>query len=677
MVWCVLAVAMTVVLAACDWTVFGYDGAHTRNNQFDTSTSATNVRQLVTAWRGSTGGAVSSSPAVANGVVYVGSHDGKLYAFDAKSRQGCTLYVCAPLWTATTGGAVSSSPAVANGVVYVGSDDGRLYAFDANGVTGCSGTPKTCSPLWTAATQGPVASSPLVANGAVYVGSDDGHLDAFDATGVNGCSGMPITCSPLWTAPTGGPVRSSPALASGSVYVGSDDGKLYAFDANGVRGCTGAPRTCTPEWTATTYGAIESSPTVAGGAVYVGSGDGSLYAFDAAGVKGCAGTPLTCAPTWTARTGGAIESSPAVANGVVFVGSDDGHLDAFDPTVPGACSAAPVTCSPTWTADTGGPVRSSPALAGGLVYVGSDAGRLSGFPADGSSGCTTAPRVRVPARTIEVGGAVESSPAISAGVMYVGSDSGVLTSARPVITPLDPALTAELLTPDGNDTTGLAVSADATTASAPASNLSGNTRIAFQRGADPVAENEQSCATWSSESSNINQEGAALRISEAADGARRAITVTKNVYFHAGWIFNVHVWDTATTGVGTQIGSFDLSSVFRPGGQTLTLPWKLCAWVVGPTVSFIAWPATEQPPAWNDATHGGSVTLPDGWDSVGAAGWYIGHLQPGDTTAFTALTSGAIPDAPPPGSASVATGTSRGPSATTPPRRPTAIHQLP
>ena len=37
--------------------------------------------------------------------------------------------MCAPLWTATTGGAVTSSPAVANGVVYVGSGDTKLHAF--------------------------------------------------------------------------------------------------------------------------------------------------------------------------------------------------------------------------------------------------------------------------------------------------------------------------------------------------------------------------------------------------------------------------------------------------------------------------------------------------------------------------------------------------------------------
>ncbi len=34
-----------------------------------------------------------------------------------------------PLFTAPTGGEVFSSPAVANGVVYVGSNDNKLYAF--------------------------------------------------------------------------------------------------------------------------------------------------------------------------------------------------------------------------------------------------------------------------------------------------------------------------------------------------------------------------------------------------------------------------------------------------------------------------------------------------------------------------------------------------------------------
>ena len=672
-----LAAVMAVVLAACDWSVFGYNGAHTRNNSTDTATSATNVRELVTAWRGATGAAISSSPAVAKGVVYVGSDDGNLYAFDATSTSGCYLYDCTPLWTALTGGPVSSSPSVVDGVVYVGSDDGNLYAFDANGGTGCTGTPVTCTPLWTARTGGPVRSSPLVANNIVYVGSDDGHLDAFDATGVQGCGGAPRTCAPLWTAATGGAVRSSPAIASNVVYVGSDDGLLYAFDATAGQGCSGTPIVCRPKWTAATGGPIESSPATSGGVVYVGSGDGSLYAFDANGAHGCAGTPLTCMAEWTALTGGPIKSSPAVANGEVYIGSDDGHLSAYDPSNPEACNGVPVACAPVWTAVTGGPVRSSPSVAGGLVYIGTADGHLSGYPTSGGADCTTPPRVCNPARTIPIGGAVASSPAIRGGIVYVGSDAGALVSARPVVTPLDPTLADDLLTPDRNDTFGLAVTGATTTASAPTSNLSGNTRIAFLRLADPVAENEQSCATWSGDSSTINQEGAALRVAETSGGPRRAITVTKNVYFHAGWIFNVHVWDTGTPSVGTQIGSFDLSSVFRPDGQQISLPWNICARAVGTIVSFIVWPASEAAPAWNDASHGGSVTLPAGWDYAGTAGWYIGHLQPGDSSVFTALTSGLVPDVPPATPLGVATGTSRKPSVTTSPRAPTAVHQLP
>jgi hypothetical protein len=74
---------------------------------------------------------------------------------------------------------VFSSPAVVNGVVFVGSGDGKLYACAAAGNTNCSGTPKTCTPLWTAPTGGAVQSSPSVANGVVYVGSGDGKLYAF------------------------------------------------------------------------------------------------------------------------------------------------------------------------------------------------------------------------------------------------------------------------------------------------------------------------------------------------------------------------------------------------------------------------------------------------------------------------------------------------------------------
>jgi len=61
-----------------------------------------------------------SSPAVAAGVVYIGSFH-EVDAFDAFSG--------APLSHFLTGGFVQASPTVANGLVFVGSGDGNVYAL--------------------------------------------------------------------------------------------------------------------------------------------------------------------------------------------------------------------------------------------------------------------------------------------------------------------------------------------------------------------------------------------------------------------------------------------------------------------------------------------------------------------------------------------------------------------
>src|SRR4051812_40538695 len=170
--------ALVVVLAGCNWAQFAGDAGHSGYQPFESKLAPGNVATVAQSWTGATGAAIASSPAVAEGVVYVGSNDGKLYAFDATGVSGCTASTCAPLWTAATGGAITSSPAYDAGVVYVGSSNGKLYAFDAKGVTNCSGSPTTCTPLWTAATGGPVTTSPAVTNGVVYVGSNDAKVYA-------------------------------------------------------------------------------------------------------------------------------------------------------------------------------------------------------------------------------------------------------------------------------------------------------------------------------------------------------------------------------------------------------------------------------------------------------------------------------------------------------------------
>lgn len=244
---------------------------------------ALNALTGASVWRRGTGQYIETNPTVVDGVVYVHSTDGNnLYAFNAKTGS--------VLWTYQTGGgrgspavadgvvyigvnttlsalrantgtlvwkyaissSFASSPTVSNGIVYAGAADGNVYALNA-----ASG-----SLLWTFKTGDQVFSSPAVSDGIVYIGSDDHNLYALDA----------LTGALLWTYATGWHVESSPAVANGVLYFGSGDYTLYALSA----------RTGALLWsyvTGQSYYGIVSSPAVLNGKLYVGSGDGHLYAF--------------------------------------------------------------------------------------------------------------------------------------------------------------------------------------------------------------------------------------------------------------------------------------------------------------------------------------------------------------------------------------------------------------
>jgi outer membrane protein assembly factor BamB len=132
-----------------DWAAFRFGQRHKGVNIYENVLGVRNVSGLDVAWTAAVGSVVFSSPAVAGGIVYVGSRDSNVHAFDAATG--------AQLWSAPTGYFVDSSPAVANGVVYVGSGDSKLYAFDAG----------TGTLLWSATTGNSIVSSPAVTNGIV------------------------------------------------------------------------------------------------------------------------------------------------------------------------------------------------------------------------------------------------------------------------------------------------------------------------------------------------------------------------------------------------------------------------------------------------------------------------------------------------------------------------------
>ena len=304
-------------------------------------------------WTFHTKGRVVSSAAVANGTVYIGSTDTRLYALD--------LATGAKRWEFRAGSRVVSSPAVWNGVVFFESYSGDFYALDA----------ATGAVKWKFATAGerrfaakhlhgnqPVAetmpdpfdiylSSPAIWNGTVYFGSGDGNVYSLDAT----------TGALKWKYQTGDVVHASPAVDHGTVFVGSWDSYMYALDAG-----TGALR-----WRFKTgedpdihnQQGIQSSAAVADGVVYFGCRDSHLYAVDEK--TGKQQWVFSTKPSW-------VIASPAVRDGVVYAAtSDSGLFFALEAKTGAQLFSLDFH---HW------PMFSSPALVDSFVYIGSGEGKL-------------------------------------------------------------------------------------------------------------------------------------------------------------------------------------------------------------------------------------------------------------------------------------------------------------
>jgi hypothetical protein len=73
------------ITEAIKWSQFHLDLSHTGCNPHELVLSPATVGNLVLNWNYLTPGAIGSAPAVANGVVYVGSADNNLYALDAST----------------------------------------------------------------------------------------------------------------------------------------------------------------------------------------------------------------------------------------------------------------------------------------------------------------------------------------------------------------------------------------------------------------------------------------------------------------------------------------------------------------------------------------------------------------------------------------------------------------
>jgi outer membrane protein assembly factor BamB len=384
-------------------------------------------------WAFKAGGVIVTSPAIADGVVYIASLDGHLYAIDQESGK--------EKWNFKSSRPIASSPAVDRGTLYFVSSVGALVAldvatgkpkwvfaaeyerkFEAKGLHGYPSAAQTIPDAWDIFT-----SSPAVANGKVYFGGGDGSVYAVDAS----------TGLLQWKFGTKDVVHASPAVVGNTVYIGSWDSYLYALDA-----ATGQEK-----WSFKSgedpaihnQVGFQSSPAVVDGTVYVGCRDAHVYALDAATGKKKWDYPTS--KSWVIGT-------PAVRAGVVYAGtSDSARFMALDAK----------TGRLRFNFDAKAYIFSSAAIAGGLVYVGDHNGKL--YALDANTGALawefrTAASKADPMKVLNPDGslnqaafapvfgdfedmyldfhrfvsigAIMSSPVVDRGVVYVGSMDGTL-----------------------------------------------------------------------------------------------------------------------------------------------------------------------------------------------------------------------------------------------------------
>jgi outer membrane protein assembly factor BamB len=106
-----------------------------------------------------------ATPAVHDGLVFIGDTRGKLHCLEAETGR--------PHWTHQSSGTIWGSPLVADGKVYQGNQSGDLMVLAAH---------KDKKILGEVALKGPINGSPIAANGVLYIATWT-HLYAVEAGG--------------------------------------------------------------------------------------------------------------------------------------------------------------------------------------------------------------------------------------------------------------------------------------------------------------------------------------------------------------------------------------------------------------------------------------------------------------------------------------------------------------
>ncbi len=366
----------TASQADADWPMFRGDPQHSGLASLQDAT------QLQIAWSAELGGSVDSSPAVADGVVYVGNSSGEVVALDAGDGER--------LWSFHTDRAVVSSPAVTDDLVIVGSVDRFLYALDA-----ASG-----EQVWSYRTRGPVISSPVIVSNTVVFGSMDGRLYAVSVE----------DGSLLWQTEAGPGIQGAAAVTGNLVLYGDDAGTMRA-----VRLSDGAV-----VWEREGGGGIVAAPVIRDGVAVFGlMGPSALRPPKLdylVAVNAETGEQL-----WALHEAYSVLSSPVIGEERVFFVTVEGYVSK---TVARAARLSDGEL--VWERRVAGVVDSSPALLSSIegtqkrLCFGCHDGRV--YLLNAASGAISDVR--------PLDSKIYSSPAVSNGSIYIGANDGHLYCLR-------------------------------------------------------------------------------------------------------------------------------------------------------------------------------------------------------------------------------------------------------
>ena len=309
-------------------------------------------------------GAFEVTPAIVDGVVYVGDLDGALFALNLKDGK--------QVWKSTIESGFVSSPAYRDGRIYLGDYDGVFYCFQA----------KDGKLLWQYETGAEVNSSANFYKDNVLVGSQDATLYCLaakdgglvwkheiadqircsptvvgDRTFVAGCDAKLhiidlLKGEKIKEVELDGPTGSTPAVHGNNVYFGTEGASVFSINFKEAK----------VDWQYTNEASTlpyRSSVAIHDGIVIIGGQNRFVQAFQISDGK----------EIWQKQIRGRVEASPVVVGKRVFVAGSNGRITAFEYK----------TGKQVWEYEAGGGFTGSPAISQQKLVIASNDGKVYCF----------------------------------------------------------------------------------------------------------------------------------------------------------------------------------------------------------------------------------------------------------------------------------------------------------